>query len=445
MQVEQLGKLERRVSLSLPMADIEKEVETRLKRLTRTVRMAGFRPGKVPLKMVSQQYGYQVHNEVLSERVGLAFNQAIAENQLRVAGDPSIAPKAGEGVPEGMIAFDATFEVYPEVRIGELSALELTVPVTDVGDAEIDKTIEILRKQRVHYHPKGVAGAHGDGGESRAAKGDRVIIDFIGQIDGNVFEGGSASDFAFVLGEGRMLPEFETAVLGLAPGESKGFNLDFPADYHGKDVAGKHAEFSVTLKQLEWPHQPEVDAEFARTLGIADGDIDKMRADIRANLHREIKTRVKARVKEGVMNALIGISELDLPKTLVDAEIQRQAQLATEEMRSRGMTVGAGTLPPELFREQAERRVRLMLIISELIRAHEIKAAPQEVKAHVEELAEAYENPGEVVRWYYAERGRLAEVEVLVLEETVVNYVVGKARTTETKVPFDELMGRAAA
>lgn len=444
MQVEQLGKLERRVSLALPVADIEKEVASRLKRLSRTVRMAGFRPGKVPIKMVSQQYGYQVHNEVLSEQVGSAFNRAVAENQLRVAGSPNIAPKAGDGVPEGMIAFDATFEVYPEVHIGDLAVLEIETALTDIGEEEVDKTIEILRKQRVHYHVKGVAGEHGDGGQARAANGDRATIDFAGRIDGVPFEGGTASDFAFVLGEGRMLPEFESAALGMAPGEVKTFEMTFPEDYHGKDVAGKRAEFTLTLKGLEWAHQPAVDSEFARTLGIADGDLDKMRTDIRANLDREVKNRIRARVKESVMNALIGISELDLPKALVEAEIARQTQAATEEMRGRGMALGDSALPPELFREQSERRVRLMLIISELIRAHELKAAPEDVKAHVQELAEAYENPSEVVRWYYADRARLAEIEVLVLEESVVNYVVSKARAKDVRVPFDELMGRPA-
>jgi trigger factor len=445
MQVEQIGKLERRVALSLPVADLEREVESRLKRLSRTVRMAGFRPGKVPLKMVSQQYGYQVHNEVLSEQLGAAFDRAIQENKLRVAGNPNIAPRAGDATPEGTIAFDATFEVYPEVVIGELSSIEVEMPVTPVGEAEIDKTIEILRKQRVHFHPKGVAGDHGDGGVARAAAGDRVTIDFAGRIDGTPFEGGTAADFAFVLGEGRMLPEFESAVTGLAPGESKTFELSFPEDYHGKDVAGKRAEFSVTVKGIEWAHRPEVDAEFARTLGIADGDLGKMREDIRANLNREVKTRIKGRLKEAVMNALAGLAQLELPRALVEGEMQRQAQATMEEMKSRGMTVGDKPLPPELFREQAERRVRLMLIVSELIRKHDLKAAPEQIKAHVEELAEAYENPGEVVRWYYADRQRLADVEALVLEETVVNYVVGEARRKETPVAFDDLMGRSGA
>jgi len=446
MQVEQLGVLERRLSISLPLADIEKEVDARLKRLSRTFKMSGFRPGKVPLKIVAQQYGYQVQNEVLNERLGKAFSDAVEQNKLRVAGAPNIAPKADATVPEGTVAFDATFEVYPEVKLGEVTVLEFDKPVTPIGDAEIDKTIEILRKQRVHFHPKGIAGDHGDGGaEVSAQNGDRVTIDFQGEIEGVPFEGGSATDFAFVLGEGRMLPEFEAAAIGMKVGDAKSFDLAFPADYHGKDVAGKTARFAIQMKQVEWAHQPEVDAQFAQTLGIADGDLVKMRTDIRANLEREVKKRIHTRVRERVMDGLLGIAELELPKALVEAELARQIESTREEMRQRGMKVDEMPFPPDLFRPQAERRVRLGLILSELVRLHGLQAKPEQVKAHVEELAQAYENPSEVVRWYYADRGRLGEVEALVLEENVVNYVISQAKTKEVPVPFDELMGSNAA
>lgn len=446
MQVEQLGVLERRLSISLPLADIEKEVDARLKRLSRTFKMSGFRPGKVPIKIVAQQYGFQVQNEVLNERVGRAFSEAVQANQLRVAGAPNIAPKAGDGVPEGTVAFDATFEVYPEVKLGDVAALELEKPTTAVGESEIDKTIEILRKQRVHYHPKGVAGEHGDGGpDARAASGDRVKVDFQGTIDGVPFEGGTATDFEFVLGEGRMLKEFEAATIGLNKGESKSFALTFPEDYHGKDVAGKTAQFQITVKDIQWPHIPEVDAGFAETLGIADGDLTKMRADIRANLEREVKKRIHARTKDRVMDAVLGIAELEVPKALVEVEIQRQIESTRKEMAERGMKVDEMPFPPDLFRPQAERRVRLGLILSEIVRRHDLQAKPEQVKAHVEEFAQSYENPAEVVRWYYADRTRLSEVEALVLEENVVNYVVGQSHAKETPVPFDELMGNSAA
>ena len=450
MQVENLGNLERRLAIVLPVADIEKEVDVRLKRLSRTVKMAGFRPGKVPMKIVAQQYGYQTHNDVLNEQVGAAFSKAIDENKLRVAGAPRIEPKQGEGSEvEGQIAFDATFEVYPDVTIGTLAGVALDKPATTVGEAEIDKTIDILRKQRVHYHGKGAHGEHGheqpaEAGEA-AATGDRVTIDFVGTLDGVAFQGGTGTDFAFVIGEGRMLAEFEAAVTGLNIGASKVFPLTFPEDYHGKDVAGKTVEFTATVKGIEWAHVPAVDAEFAQSLGIADGDLTKMRADIRANLEREVNKRLQGKLKEAVMDALLKASSFDVPKTLVDAEVQRLAEMAREDMRRRGMKVDGMPIPPDLFKDQAERRVRLGLILAELVRANNLQAHADQVKAQIDDFAQSYEDPAEVLRWYYADRSRLGEVEALVLEENVVKYVVDQAVVTETSVPFDELMGNNQA
>jgi trigger factor len=444
MQVEETGKLERRVSLVLPMSDIEKEVEVRLKRLSRTVRMSGFRPGKVPMKIVAQQYGFQVQNEVMGEKVTSAFNKAVDEHHLRVAGTPNFSPKAGDAASDGNVAFDVNFEVYPEVKINALDMLEIERAVTQVGDAEVDKTVEILRKQRTHFHPKGEHGEHGAGdGSTTAAEGDRVIVDFVGKLDGVAFDGGSATDFAFVIGEKRMLPEFEQAALGMSVGETKNFDLTFPADYQGKDVAGKTVQFSVTIKAIEWPHQPEVDAEFAKSLGIADGDLDKMRVDIRGNLEREVKKRLESRVKDQVMNGLIASSELDLPRALIEADVQRLIEMTRNDMRERGMKVEDMPFPPDLFQAQAERRVRLGLIISELVKTHQLDAKPEQVKAHIEDFAQSYENPGEVVRWYFADRSRLADVEALVLEQNVVNYVLEHAKVKDAPVDFDELMGNA--
>ena len=446
MQVEETGKLERRVSLVLPMSDIEKEVEVRLKRLSRTVRMSGFRPGKVPMKIVAQQYGFQVQNEVMGEKVTSAFNKAVDEHKLRVAGQPNFSPKASEGESEGNVAFDVSFEVYPDVKIKELDALEIERAATAVGETEVDKTVEILRKQRTHFHTKGEHGEHGAGdGSTVASDGDRVIVDFVGKLDEVPFDGGSANDFAFVIGEKRMLPEFEQAALGMAVGETKNFDLTFPEDYQGKDVAGKTVQFSVTIKAIEWPHQPEVDAEFAKSLGIADGDLDKMRADIRGNLEREVKKRLESRVKEKVMNGLIASSELDLPRALIEADVQRLIEMTRNDMRERGMKVEDMPFPPDLFQAQAERRVRLGLIISELVKTHQLDAKPEQVKAHIEDFAQSYENPAEVVRWYFADRSRLGDVEALVLEQNVVNYVLEHAKVKDTPVDFDELMGNAVS
>lgn len=443
--VETLEKLERRITITVPLADVQAEVEKRLKIRARTAKAPGFRPGKVPMKMVAQQYGYQVETEVLNDKVGRAFNDAANENNLRVAGYPKIEPKTTENQAEGVVAFDATFEVYPDVKIGDLASAEVEKVKSEVTDAEIDKTIDILRKQRVHYHAKGEQSEHGDGGGDLAAKnGDRVTVDFVGKIDGVEFQGGKAEDYPFVLGEGRMLKEFEDAAIGLKVGESKTFPLPFPADYHGKDVAGKTAEFTITMKKIEWPHMPEVDAEFAKSLGIPDGDLGKMREDIKINLEREVKGRVKAKTKDSVMNALIKAADLEVPKALIEQDVERLIEMARQDMAQRGMNVKDMPFPPELFTAQAERRVRLGLILAEVVKANKLEATPEQVKAQVEEFAQSYEDPQQVLKFYYSDRRRLSEVEALVLEDNVVNYVLGKAKVTEKPVAFDELMGNNA-
>lgn len=440
--VETLSKLERRLTITIPMVEVQTEVEKRLKVRARTAKAPGFRPGKVPMKMVAAQYGFQVENEVLNDKVGRAFNDAANENNLRVAGFPNIEPKTSEGAPEGVVAFEATFEVYPEVKIGDLSSVEVEKTKAEVSDAEIDKTINILRKQRVHYHVKGEQDAHGDGGSDLTAQNEnRVTIDFVGKIDGVEFPGGKADDYAFVLGEGRMLPEFEAATVGLKVGESKTFELSFPADYHGKDVAGKTAEFTITLKKLEWAHLPEVDAEFAKSLGMEDGDLIKMRADIKLNLEREVGARVKAKNKDSVMDALIKVSELDVPKALIDQDVQRLVEMTRQDMAQRGMDVKNMPFPPELFTAQAERRVRLGLILADVVKENKLQATAEQVKAQVEDFAQSYEDPKQVLKYYFSDRSRLAEVEALVLEENVVNYVLSQSKVTEKSVAFDELMG----
>jgi len=443
--VETLDKLERRLTITLPLADVQAEVEKRLKVRARTAKAPGFRPGKVPMKMVAAQFGYQVESEVLNDKVGRAFNEAANDNQLRVAGYPSIAPQENEAGVEGQLSFNATFEVYPEVVIGDLATAEVVQTKTAVTDVEIDKTIDILRKQRVHYHVKGEAGEHGDGGADLSAQaGDRATLNFVGVIDGVEFPGGKAEGFAFVLGEGRMLPEFEAATIGLTVGQEKTFPLSFPEDYHGKDVAGKTAEFTITLTKLEWAHLPAVDAEFAKTLGVEDGDLAKMRTDIKENLEREVGGRVKAQTKNSVMDALLKISEFDVPKVLISEDAGRLADMTRQDMEQRGMNVKDVPFPTEMFTAQAERRVRLGLILSEVVKQNSLKATFEQVEAQVAEFAKSYEDPKQVMRYYFNDKSRLAEVEALVLEENVVNYVLGKSSVTEKLVPFDELMASQA-
>ncbi|MBP6028975.1 MAG: trigger factor, partial [Piscinibacter sp.] len=354
VQVETLEKLERRITLTLPTDTIASEVESRLKRLARTVKADGFRPGKVPMSVVAQRYGYSVHYEVMNDKVGEQFNAAVNEAKLRVAGAPRITEK--DGAPEGQVAFDATFEVYPEVKIGDLSGAEVERVSTEVTDAAIDKTLDILRKQRRTFQQRAAA----DG----AAEGDRVTIDFEGKIDGVPFEGGKAEAFQFIIGEGQMLEQFDQAVRGMKAGESKTFPLQFPADYHGKDVAGKEADFLVTLKKVEAQHLPEVNEALAKSLGIKDGTVEALRADIKKNLEREVKFRVLARNKSSVMEALIKAAELDVPKALVAGEVERMTEGARADLKKRGIKdAEKAPIPAEIFEPQAERRVRLGLVV----------------------------------------------------------------------------------
>jgi len=429
-QLETTGALERKLAMAVPVADINRQVGERLRKISRNVKMPGFRPGKVPMKMIEQSYGPQVHAEVLGDAVSRAFSDAVNEHQLRVAGQPRI--EAREGAPEDHLGFTATFEIYPEIALGDPSTLELERVSCPVGDAEVEKTVEILRKQRVGW----VAA------DRAAQDGDRVTIDFVGTLDGVAFEGGSATDFPFVLGEGRMLPDFEAGVRGAGTGEKKTFPVAFPSEYGSVDLAGKTAQFEVTIRKVEAPQLPQVDEAFARQLGVADGDLAKMRADIRANLEREVGQRVRARNKAAVMEALAKLASFELPKALVDAESQALGERAIEDLKQRGMDPkNMPPIPPDTFREQAERRVRLGLIVAEIVRAHGLQAKPDQIRKQIEEFAQAYENPGEVVRYYFSDRNRLAEVEAIVVEQNVVDWALSKGRLVERTMSFDELMG----
>jgi len=433
VNVETLEKLERKMTLTLPVGVIQSEVDTRLKKLARSVKMDGFRPGKVPMNVVAQRYGYSVHYEVMNDKVGEAFAQAANEAKLRVAGQPRITEK--EGAPEGELAFDAIFEVFPEVKLGDLSTAEVEKVAAEVSDAAIDKTLDILRKQRQTFAQRPQDGA--------AQDGDRVTVDFEGKIDGETFQGGKADDFPFQVGEGQMLKEFEDAVRGMKTGESKTFPLAFPADYHGKDVAGKTADFMVTVKKIEAGHLPEINESLAKSLGIADATVDGLRADIRKNLEREVKFRLLARNKNAVMDALVANAELDLPNASVQAEVNRMIEGARADLKQRGIKdADKAPIPDDVFRPQAERRVRLGLVVAELVRSHQLQAKPEQIKAHVEELAASYEKPADVMRWYYSDNRRLAEVEAIVMENNVTDFVLSKAKVVDKTITFDELMAQ---
>ena len=432
--VETLEKLERKITLTVPVTAIQTEVDARLKKLARPVKMDGFRPGKVPMNVVAQRYGYSVQYEVLNDKVGEAFAQAANEAKVRVAGQPRISEK--EGAPEGELTFDAIFEVYPDVKLADLSSVEVEKATAAVSDEAIDKTVDILRKQRRTFAQRGQADA--------AVDGDRVTIDFEGKIDGEPFAGGKAEDFQFLVGEGQMLKEFEDAVRGMKSGESKTFPLAFPADYHGKDVAGKTADFLVTVKKIEAAHLPEVNEALAKSLGIADGTVEGLRADIRKNLEREVKFRLLSRNKAAAMEALVAKAELDLPQAIVQSEVERLKDGARADLKQRGIKdADKAPIPDDIFRPQAEQRVRLGLVVAELVKANDLHAKPEQIRAHIEELAASYERPEDVTRWYYGDNQRLAEVEAVVIESNVADYVLSQAKVTEKSLSFDELMGQA--
>lgn len=432
--VETLEKLERKITLSLPLAAIQSEVEARLKKVARTVKMDGFRPGKVPMNVVAQRYGYSVQYEVLNDKVGEEFAKAVQEAGLRVAGQPRISEK--EDAAEGQAEFEAIFEVFPEVKIGDLTGVEVEKLTADVDDAAIERTLDILRKQRRTFAVRAA--------DEAAVDGDRVTVDFEGKIDGEAFAGGKAEDFQFLVGEGQMLKEFEDAVRGMKVGESKTFPLAFPEDYHGKDVAGKTADFLVTVKKLEAANLPEVNEAFVKSLGIADGSVEALRADIKKNLEREVKFRLQVRNKQAVMDALLSVAELDLPKAAVQSEVARLMQAAREDLKQRGIKdADKAEIPEDIFLPQAERRVRLGLVVAELVKANNLEATPEQLKAHVDELAASYEKPEDVVRWYFGDRQRLAEVEAVVIENNVTEFVLGKAKVNDKAVSFEELMGQA--
>jgi trigger factor len=428
--LETLGGLERRLNVSIPQAQLRSEMEIRLKRVGRTAKVAGFRPGKIPVKILEQQYGAQIQQEVLGEKLQSSFYEAADENKLHVAGYPKFELKTAD-LNAAEIEYSATFEVYPEVTIGDISAESVVREAFVLADADVEKTINTMRKQRAIFTTV----------ERATQNHDQVRIDFTGTLDGVVFEGGEAKDIKLELGVGRMLPEFEAGIIGAKAGETKSFELTFPADYHGKDVAGKQVTFAVTVHQVEEPILPVLDAEFAKSLGIADGDVEKLKVEIRSNLNREAQRRIKVRNKDHAMESLLKVGVLDVPKSLVESESQNLMQQSRADMEARGIKLPADMkLPLELFAERATKRVKLGLILSELVTKHELAATSDQVKALLTEYAESYQSPAEVIRWYTSDLSRLKEIENLALEDNVVAWVMAGAKVTDQTVDFDALM-----
>jgi trigger factor len=427
-----VNPLERRIDIVISLAEIEGEISARLKKIARTVKMPGFRPGKVPMNMVAQNYGGQARSEAIGQAVEAALEAKLKEQNLRMAGYPNIQPVADAG--EGKLGFTATFEVYPEITLGDVSGQSIDKPALVVTDAEVDQTLDVLRKQRVSYSET----------DRPAQKDDRVVIDFVGRKEGVEFPGGKADDHSMVVGAGAMLPDFEHAVEGVKSGDKKTFDVKFPEDYQAKDLAGSTVQFDILVKKVEAPHLPELNAEFAKSLGSADGNVEAMRAEVRANLEREVKKRLEAKTKQQVMDALLAVNSLDVPKVLVEAESKQMAEAALRDMESRGMNVKNFPIEPAWFADKAMRRVTLGLLLTEVVKANDLYAKPEQVRAVVDEFSASFEDPKEVVRWYYSQPQRLAEAEALAVEANVVQWVLSKAKVSEKSVAFDELMGNVA-
>ena len=427
--VQNTSPLERNITVSIPVQHLEAEIQQRLKKLARTVKMQGFRPGHVPIKMVERHYGFQVRQEVVTDEVQQRFADAVKDQNYRVAGYPRFQPvPASEGASN--VEYTATFEVYPEIVVGDLSKFEVTRPQTQVTEADVAKTMDTLRKQRAKFNNV----------ERAAQVGDLVNIDFEGLIAGQPFEGNKAANFTVILGEARMLPDFESSIAGMKTGETRTFPLTFPQDYN-EQLKGKTADFTVTVNQVAEPDLPPVDSEFAKALGVASGDVEQLKREVRENVEAEVTKRVKSTIKEQVMDALHQAAAFEVPRSLLDSEIQRMQQQAVEDLKQRGMTQQEVTLPPNLFTDRAGRRIKVGLVVAELVKRNNLQARPEQVKALIEEHAQSFEQPEQLVRWYYADPARLAEVEALVMEDNVVEWALGQMGVVDEKTSFDDLMG----
>lgn len=430
--VETISNLERRMTVTVPMQPIEEEVSQRISRLARTAKLSGFRPGKVPLKIVQQQYGAQVRDEVLSNTVERTFSDAVEENKLRVAGFPNIEHKPFAETA-GEFEYTATFEIFPEIVIGDLAKTKIERPVLEVSDADVKKTIDVLVKQRATYEPV----------KRAAKKGDKVNVTLRASIDGQEVESTGEQGIDLVLGEGGRVAEFDDQLIGVKAGANKTFEIAYPADHDPEPLAGKTVSYDVTVASVAQPELPEVDADFARTLGVEGGDIEKMRAEIKESLTQEVSKRVQAKLKEQVFNALVDGVSIELPKTLLSVEIKRLMQMTQQNLQQRGVDLSNVNLEPTMFEEQAKRGASLRLILSELVNKNELHASAEQIRAMVDQFAQSFEDPAEVVRWYYADVKRLDEPAALATEENVVAWVLKSAKVTDKKVKFDDLMGNA--
>ncbi|MDX1519534.1 MAG: trigger factor [Gammaproteobacteria bacterium] len=429
VSLENTGALERRMQIAVPEELITSKVQSKLENLSRTTRIQGFRPGKVPMKVIRSRFGDQVRKEVVSEVLQSSFQEAIVEKKLRPAGMPTIDPiKADSG--EGL-SYTATFEVYPELELAPVEAIEIERPVAKIGPDDIEKMIGLLQKQNSTLETC----------DREAVEGDVLVIDFEGKIDGEVFDGGSATDFQVELGSKRLIEGFEQGLIGARAGEQRQLDLKFPKEYQKADLAGKAVTFNVTVKEVKAVKLPELDENFFKLFGVTDGGLEAFREEVRTNMEREAGKSSQNRVRDAILDKLFEQNQFEVPRVMLEAESKRLLDEMKEQMTSRGMDASMlKDLAPDTYEEQARKRVSLQLILSEIIKQNGMKADPNRVRALIEQHAANYEDPGAIVNWYYADKNRLAEVEALALEGEVIDWILAKCKVKDVEIPFDEIM-----
>ncbi|UUD64196.1 trigger factor [Pseudomonas seleniipraecipitans] len=423
VSVESTSALERRMSITVPAERIETQVNKRLQQTAQKAKIPGFRPGKVPMSVIRQRFEADARQEAVGDVIQSSFYEAIAEQKLAPAGQPSVEPKVLEKGKD--LEFIATFEVFPEITIGGLEGIAIERQQADVADSDVDNMLDILRKQNTRFEAI----------ERAAEKDDQLNIDFVGKIDGEAFAGGSATGTQLVLGSGRMIPGFEDALIGAKAGEERVINPTFPEDYQNLDLAGKTAEFTVKVNSVSAPQLPELNDEFFTLFGIKEGGLEGFRAEVRKNMERELRQAIKSKIKNQVMDGLLAANPIEVPKALIASEVNN---LRVQAVQQFGGNIKPDQLPAELFEEQAKRRVSLGLIVAEVVKQFELKPDDARVRELIQEMASAYQEPEQVVAWYYKNDQQMNEVRSVVLEEQVVDTVLQKANVTDKSVSYEE-------
>jgi trigger factor len=428
VSVEITSGLGRRLTIGVPAERVEAEVNARLEKASRTIRLKGFREGRVPMKVVRQRFGAGVRQEVLGEVMSQSFYEAVRQEDLRPAGQPTIEPRSLINGRD--IEFTATFEVYPEIDLIDFAKLSIDKPLSSVEDADVDRMIEVLRNQQATWEPA----------DRAAADADRVNIDFLGRRDGEAFEGGTAQGSDLVLGSGRMVPGFEAGIVGMSAGETRMVAITMPENYHAEALKGAAVEFEITVNSVSARKQPELDDAFFVRFGVSDGGMDAFRVEVRNNMERELRQALRNKLKSRVLEALLERTEVEVPASLVSQEIESLRRQAVRQFGGDEARFDASMLPDDMFRAQAERRVSLGLLLGEVIRRESLKADPARVRQMVEETASTYEEPQEVINWYYGNREQLATIEAVALEDQVIDLILGRAAVNESACSYEDAL-----